>query len=105
MFDFLTKKLNRKRILSQGWAVLLILFSVHCAAQLTTYVSEIGLGWSNNSVNTVIFRNNALTTFKNWQFTAYYDADGKMVLAKRKLNSKEWQKSNYALCWQCKRCS
>lgn len=92
MFDFLIKKLNRKRILSQGWAVLLIFFSVHCAAQLTTYESEIGLGWSNNSVNTVIFRNSALTTFKNWQFTAYYDADGKMVLAKRKLNSKEWQK-------------
>jgi hypothetical protein len=92
MFDFLIKKLNRTRILSQGWAVLVIFFSVHCAAQLTTYESEIGLGWSNNSVNTVIFRNSALTTFKNWQFTAYYDADGKMVLAKRKLNSKEWQK-------------
>ena len=92
MSDYLIKKFNRKLIISQGWAMLLILFSVHCTAQLATYESEIGLGWSSNSVNTVIFRNSALTTFKNWQFTAYYNPDGKMVLAKRKLSSKEWQK-------------
>ncbi len=48
-------------------------------------------GWANNSINTVVFRKNALTTFKNNQYTAYYDADQFVVLAKRKLNSKNWE--------------
>ncbi|TKC10487.1 neuraminidase [Pedobacter polaris] len=48
-------------------------------------------GWANNSVNTVIFRKNALTTFKNNQYAAYYDADQFVVLAKRKLNSQKWE--------------
>lgn len=47
-------------------------------------------GWANNSVNVVIFRKNALTTFKSNQYVAYYDADQFVVLAKRKLNSKKW---------------
>lgn len=54
--------------------------------------TTIGLGWSNNSVNTVKFRKNALTTFKNYQFIAYYNADGFLVLGKRKINSHNWQK-------------
>ena len=48
-------------------------------------------GWSNNSVNTVIFRKNALTTFKSNQYAAYYDMDQFVVLAKRKLNSPNWE--------------
>ena len=81
-----SKKLIRKVLL-----VMTISFSIIIHAQLKTKVSEIGLGWSNNSVNTVIFRNKALTTFKNIQFTAYYNPEGKMVLAKRKLNSPNWE--------------
>lgn len=77
---------------SKNIVLLTLFFCVSVHAQLETSESEIGLGWSNNSVNTVIFRNSALTTFKNWQFSAYYDADGKMVLAKRNLNSSQWQK-------------
>lgn len=73
--------------------VFVIVFFISYAinAQLQTQESEVGLGWSNNSVNTVIFRNSALTSFKNIQFTAYYNPDGKMVLAKRKLNSNKWE--------------
>ncbi|UOB16617.1 BNR repeat-containing protein [Abyssalbus ytuae] len=52
--------------------------------------SEIGLGWSNNSVNTVIFRNSAVDTYNNYQFTAYYDEEGRMILAKRKLTENKW---------------
>ncbi|MES2652489.1 MAG: BNR repeat-containing protein [Bacteroidota bacterium] len=48
-------------------------------------------GWANNSVNTVVFRKNALTTFKNNQYAAYYDADQFVVLAKRKLNAQKWE--------------
>jgi hypothetical protein len=51
--------------------MLCVLF-LGCATKENTY-SKIGLGWSNNSVNTVKFRKNALTTYKNYQFIAYYD--------------------------------
>ena len=54
-------------------------------------ITEVGKGWSNNSVNTVKFRKNAITTFKNYQFIAYYDADGCVILAKRKLHSINWK--------------
>lgn len=54
-------------------------------------------GWANNSVNTVIFRKNTLTTFKGHQYAAYYDAHQFVVLAKRRLNSQAWevQKTQY----------
>jgi hypothetical protein len=66
-------------------------FSSNVNAQLKVKETEVGLGWSNNSVNTVIFRNSALTSFKGVQYTAYYDPEGRMVLAKRNLNSKKWE--------------
>ncbi|RYG22091.1 MAG: neuraminidase [Chitinophagaceae bacterium] len=50
-------------------------------------------GWANNSVNTVIFRKNSLTTFKSNQYAAYYDADQYLVLAKRNINSQQWEVS------------
>ena len=46
---------------------------------------EVGTGYSQTSVNTTVFRNNSLVTHKNIQFISYYDADGYMVLGKRKL--------------------
>ena len=48
-------------------------------------------GWAKNSVNTVIFRKNALATYNNTQYAAYYNNDQYVVLAKRKLNSSHWQ--------------
>lgn len=70
--------------------LIMTFFSVAMNAQLKTKTTDVGLGWSNNSVNTVIFRSSALTTFKKVQYTAYYNPEGKMVLAKRKINSKKW---------------
>ena len=70
--------------------LIMTFFSATVNAQLKTNITDIGLGWSNNSVNTVIFRNSALTSFKGIQYTAYYNPEGKMVLAKRKLNAKKW---------------
>ncbi|HSD06467.1 BNR repeat-containing protein [Flavobacterium sp.] len=83
--------LYQYRSSSKILVLLLLFFCILTQAQVETKESEVGLGWSNNSVNTVIFRNSALTTFKNQQFTAYYNPDGKMVLAKRKLNSNDWE--------------
>jgi hypothetical protein len=53
--------------------------------------STIGLGWANNSVNTVVFRKNSLVTFKGEQYAAYYNNDQVLVLAKRKSGAAEWQ--------------
>lgn len=52
--------------------------------------SNVGYGWSQNSVNTVIFRNQALCSFKDQQFIAFYNAQGKMVLGTRKLKDSKW---------------
>lgn len=51
----------------------------------------IGEGWARNSVNTVIFRTDALTTHGDTQYAGYYDGEGRMVLAKRKLGSEKWE--------------
>ncbi len=53
-------------------------------------LSPIGFGWSRNSVNTTVFRNNSVTTHDDVQYAAYYDAEGYMTLAKRHLNDGKW---------------
>ncbi len=68
----------------------LLLFIAACKTAPIKQV-KIGLGWANNSINTVKFRKNALTTFKDYQFTAYYNSDGFLVLGKRKLRSEHWE--------------
>ena len=50
----------------------------------------VGEGWARNAINTVTFRQNAVTTHKRTQYTAYYDAEGYVVLAKRRLGSRHW---------------
>lgn len=70
--------------------VLLLGLLINCSGEKIS-TSTIGMGWANNSVNTVIFRGNALTTYQDYQFAAYYDTDGIMVLAKRKLDSQNWE--------------
>lgn len=84
------KYLQGKEMVVKTLFLIMVLFSTMVNAQLKTKETTVGLGWSNNSVNTVIFRNSALTTFKGVQYTAYYNPEGKMVLAKRKLKSKKW---------------
>lgn len=69
----------------------LFLLSLFSCATKSNVTILVGNGWSNNSINTVKFRKNALTTFKNFQFIAYYDGDGEVVLGKRKLNTTNWE--------------
>ncbi|MEH6406932.1 MAG: BNR repeat-containing protein, partial [Leeuwenhoekiella sp.] len=52
---------------------------------------NVGKGWANNSVNTVIFRHNALVSEGNDQLISYYDAEANVVLAKRKLTDTLWE--------------
>ncbi|MDO4164689.1 MAG: BNR repeat-containing protein [Bacteroides sp.] len=51
---------------------------------------EVGKGYSQTSVNTTVFRNSSLVTQGDEQYICYYDADGYIVLGKRKLSSDEW---------------
>lgn len=52
---------------------------------------NVDTGWTNNSVNTVVFRKNSLVTFKDTQFIAYYDQGRYVVVGKRKTGSTKWQ--------------
>jgi len=61
------------------------------AAQETQLSTVARNGWANNSVNTVIFRKNALISFKDNQYAAYYDHEQNVVLAKRKIGSARWE--------------
>lgn len=53
-------------------------------------LSPVGFGWSRNSVNTTVFRNNSLTTHGNIQYIAYYDAEGFLTLGKRPVDTQNW---------------
>lgn len=54
-------------------------------------------GWSNNSINAIIFRKNSLVSDRKHQYIAYYNHNGYLVVGKRKLNSNDWTllKSQY----------
>lgn len=51
---------------------------------------KVGEGYSQTSVNTAIFRNNSLVTRNNEQYISYYDADGYLVIGKRRLDTEKW---------------
>ena len=44
-------------------------------------------GRANTHINSVAFKNQALTTVAGYQFTSYYDLTGKLVIARRNLVS------------------
>lgn len=67
------------------------LITFHAQAQESNLQTIATNGWANNSVNAVVFRKNALTTFKETQYAAYYDDEQYVVLAKRKLNTQKWE--------------
>lgn len=46
--------------------------------------------WAGNSVNTVVFRKNSLTTYKNTQYISFYNHEGFVVLGKRTLGKTKW---------------
>jgi len=47
-------------------------------------------GWAKTSVNGVVFRGSSVATFGKLQYTAYYDGDSNVVLAKRTHGSVNW---------------
>jgi hypothetical protein len=70
---------------------LTLLLFLGAQSDSTTRLVPIAEGWARNQINTVIFRRNSLTTFRSTQYAAFYDADSRVVLAKRELDSTAWQ--------------
>ncbi len=62
----------------------------------------VGEGWAKNSVNTTVFRNNSVVSAGGCQYTAYYDNEQYVVVAKRKLNSGKWRVSRTDFKGNCK---
>ncbi|MCC9167691.1 BNR repeat-containing protein [Pontibacter harenae] len=82
------------RIVQRYIAALSVSLFVNSCA--TTRLSEptitiVADGWANNSVNTVVFRKNSLVTHQGTQYTAWYDNDRSVVLAKRKSGADTWE--------------
>jgi hypothetical protein len=48
-------------------------------------------GWASNSVNTVVFRKNALVTWQDTQFVSFYNPGQYLVIGKRKLGTQQWK--------------
>ncbi len=69
----------------------LVLISGTAIAQTNVRISTAGKGWAANSVNTVIFRHNSLTSYKNTQYIAYYDSAQRLVIGKRTIGSAKWK--------------
>lgn len=73
-----------------GSLIIILFIIVSCTAESSIKIINIGKGWAANSINTVIFRRNSIVTFGQYQYAAYYDSAGYVVLAKRMLNSSSW---------------
>ena len=58
---------------------------------VTPRLVPIQKGWAKNAINAVIFRNSSITTYGQSQITAFYNEQGRMVLAKRRLDSTAWE--------------
>lgn len=55
-----------------------------------TKLSDVGVGYSATSVNAAVFRNSSMVTFGKQQYVSYYDAEGWLTIAKRRLGTDKW---------------
>lgn len=72
----------------------IVFLSVSCtlfAQQVKTRVVKVDSGWASNSVNATVFRKNSLVSFGDWQYIAFYNKDGFVVLGKRKWSDTKWK--------------
>jgi hypothetical protein len=63
---------------------------------------SLGDAWARNSVNVTVFRQDPITTAGDDQYAAYYDADGHVVVAHRKLAETTWTRTVTALTGKVK---
>jgi hypothetical protein len=60
-------------------------------ARPSTRLVRVGEGWARNQVNAVIFRRNSVVSHGRRQYVAFYDAEARVVLAKRSLGTTRWE--------------
>jgi hypothetical protein len=72
------------------WSVASLVLAQQSGDNGATLV-PIAPGWAGNSVNVVIFRHASIVSHADTQFAAFYDQGGKVVLAKRKRGSNDWE--------------
>lgn len=77
-------------ILSALIILIALLYLLYKPAQNIKIVN-IENGWARNSINTVIFRHNSITSYKTYQYVAFYDDSANIILAKRQFASTEWE--------------
>ena len=80
-----------KLFVQKIFIVIAIFGAANLYAQTNVRMIPVATGWAKNQVNAVIFRKNSVTSFGKNQYVAFYDADSKVVVAKRKLGSTNWQ--------------
>lgn len=72
-------------------STLALLFALLATDSFAQTESTAGLGWAGNTINTVVFRRNSIVSDKQWQYVAYYDSTGHVVLARRKTGDIPWE--------------
>jgi hypothetical protein len=88
-----TKGQKARNVQLAFWLFLALVF-YSCTPRINTgFVKTIPVdnGWAGNSVNTVIFRKNSLTSYNDIQFISFYNPDGYVVLGKRKIGNTNWE--------------
>lgn len=67
-----------------------LIFVIRCQIAFGQHTYPIAEAWARTKVNAVIFRRNAICTHGDQQVAAFYDEQGRVVLAKRPLGSNQW---------------
>jgi len=57
-----------------------------------TRLTTIDTAWASNSINTAIFRKNAIVSGGGYQYISYYSATAEVIISKRKLGTNTWQR-------------
>lgn len=74
---------------SRGIIIIVFLLFIGYIANSQKLI-PVSKGWSNNSVNAVVFRQNSLVTQADTQFIAFYTPEGKLALGKRHIKDKDF---------------
>jgi hypothetical protein len=80
-----------------GWHLVITALAMSSLAGIAAAqqpkLMPLGEAWAANSVNAVVFRGDPITTHEQQQYAAYYDADGRVVIASRQIGQVDWQRT------------
>lgn len=68
-------------------------FTLTSCSTKKTFVGlmDVGEGWSKTSVNATIFRKNSIVSNDRYQYIAYYDSVGNVIIGQREFGSEDWK--------------